>query len=107
MHETLLIEALQQGNEAIRRDAAAQLAKIGSSRAIKALADLFEKECDKPMEKAWADWLYMQANQHIAPMHPIVPTGFLVMTWIGGYLRDSRMLYGFCPREHARTESKG
>ena len=49
----------------------------------------------------------MQANQHIAPMHPIVPTGFLFMTWIGGYLRDSRMLYSFSPREHGRTESKG
>ena len=48
----------------------------------------------------------MEANPHIAPMHPIVPTGLLVMTWIGGYLRDSRMLYSFSPREHAGPESK-
>ena len=41
----------------------------------------------------------MEANQHVAPMHPIVPTVFLVLTWIGGYLRDSRMLYSFSPRD--------
>ena len=49
----------------------------------------------------------MEANQHVAPMHPIVPTGFLLMTWIGGYLRDSRMLYSFTPREHDSPKSKG
>ena len=37
----------------------------------------------------------MKGNPHVAPMSPIVPTGFLLMTWIGGYLRDSRMLYSF------------
>lgn len=35
----------------------------------------------------------------VAPMHPLVPTGFLLMTWIGGYLRDSRMLFSFSPRK--------
>jgi hypothetical protein len=40
----------------------------------------------------------MEANAQIAPMHPLVPTAFLAMTWIGGYLRDSRMLYSFQKR---------
>ena len=39
-----------------------------------------------------------QAESHVAPMHPLVPTAFLIMTWIGGYLRDSRMLFSFSPR---------
>jgi hypothetical protein len=47
----------------------------------------------------------MKENSHIAPMHPIVPTGFLLITWIGGYLRDARMLCSFSAREHASTES--
>ena len=49
----------------------------------------------------------MQASSHVAPMHPLVPVGFLMMTWIGGYLRDSRMLYSFRPREPDNRESKG
>jgi hypothetical protein len=40
----------------------------------------------------------MEANQ-IAPMHPLVPAGFLAMPWVGGYMRDSRMLYSFRPPE--------
>jgi hypothetical protein len=39
-----------------------------------------------------------EASQ-IAPMHPFVPIVFLAMTWVGGYLRDSRMLYSFSPSE--------
>jgi hypothetical protein len=42
----------------------------------------------------------------IAPMHPLVPTAFLGMTWVGGYLRDPRMLYSFSPPEHDGRESK-
>ena len=49
----------------------------------------------------------MQADSHIAPMHPLVPIGFLMMTWIGGYLRDSRMLFSFTPPEHDNRQSKG
>jgi hypothetical protein len=40
-----------------------------------------------------------QASQ-IAPMHPLVPTAFLAMTWVGGYLRDPRMFYSFSPAQH-------
>jgi hypothetical protein len=46
----------------------------------------------------------VEASQ-IAPMHPLVPTAFLVMTWVGGYLRDSRMFYSFSPPEHNGPES--
>lgn len=49
----------------------------------------------------------MEANSQIAPMHPLVPMGFLAATWVGGYLRDSRMLYSFSPPKHDRRESKG
>ena len=49
----------------------------------------------------------MEASRHVAPMHPIVPTGFLFLTWIGGYLRDSRMLYSFNAREHVSQKSNG
>jgi hypothetical protein len=42
----------------------------------------------------------------IAPMHPLVPTAFLAMTWVGGYLRDSRMLYSFSPPTHNSAELK-
>ena len=49
----------------------------------------------------------MEANSQIAPMHPLVPMGFLAMTWVGGYLRDPRMLYSFSPPEHNSRESKG
>ena len=38
---------------------------------------------------------FTEANAQTARMHPLVPTAFLIMTWIGGYLRDSRMLYSF------------
>ena len=48
----------------------------------------------------------VEAN-HIAPMHPLVPTAFLAMTWIGGYLRDARMFYSFSPAEHNSPESIG
>lgn len=48
----------------------------------------------------------LQANPQIAPMHPMAPTGLLVMTWIGGYLRDSRMLYSFSPPKHGGPDSK-
>ena len=48
----------------------------------------------------------MNADSHVAPMNPIVPTAFLMMTWIGGYLRDSRVLFSFSPREHDNKESK-
>lgn len=37
----------------------------------------------------------VEANAQIAPMHPVVPMAFLAMTWVGGYLRDPRMLYSF------------
>jgi hypothetical protein len=47
----------------------------------------------------------MEANSQIAPMHPLVPTAFLVTTWVGGYLRDSRMLYSFSAPEHDNRES--
>src|SRR5687767_8040799 len=47
----------------------------------------------------------VEANQ-IARMNPLVPTAFLAMTWVGGYLRDSRMLYSFRPPEHDNRESK-
>jgi hypothetical protein len=49
----------------------------------------------------------MGANSQIAPMHPLVPMGFLAMTWVGGYLRDSRMLYSFSPPEHKSPGSEG
>ena len=49
----------------------------------------------------------LEANSHIAPMHPLVPTAFLAITWVGGYLRDSRMLYSFSPPEHGNRESNG
>lgn len=39
--------------------------------------------------------LCLMESNRIAPMHPLVPTGFLAATWVGGYLRDSRMLYSF------------
>ncbi len=48
----------------------------------------------------------LEANPQIAPMHPAVPTAFLVMTWIGGYLRDSRMLYSFNPPKDGGPESR-
>jgi hypothetical protein len=48
----------------------------------------------------------MEASSHVAPMHPIVPIAFLVMTWIGGYLRDSRSLFSFSPRKHDSGESR-
>jgi hypothetical protein len=46
------------------------------------------------------------AHDRVAPMHPLVPTGFLMMTWIGGYLRDSRMLFSFSPRTRYLGETK-
>ena len=46
----------------------------------------------------------LMPNAPIAPMHPLVPTGFLLMTWIGGYLRDSRMLYSFSPSKNDSPE---
>ena len=49
----------------------------------------------------------VQAESHVAPMHPLVPTAFLIMTWVGGYLRDSRILFSFTPRKRDREESKG
>src|SRR5678816_689440 len=49
----------------------------------------------------------LKAESHIAPMHPLVPTAFLIMTWLGGYLRDSRTLFSFTPRKHDSEESKG
>jgi len=39
----------------------------------------------------------IESNVQIAPMHPLVPTAFLIMTWIGGYLRDPRIFYSFSP----------
>ena len=48
----------------------------------------------------------MKAEAHVAPMHPLVPTAFLIMTWVGGYLRDSRMLFSFTPRKRESGESK-
>ena len=48
----------------------------------------------------------MKAESHVAPMHPLVPTAFLIMTWVGGYLRDSRMLCSFTPRKRESEESK-
>jgi hypothetical protein len=48
----------------------------------------------------------MHTTSQVAPMHPLVPTGFLVMTWIGGYLRDSRTLFSFSSGKHANGESK-
>src|SRR5688572_32126094 len=48
----------------------------------------------------------MKAESHVAPMHPLVPMAFLIMTWIGGYLRDSRVLFSFSPRKRDGGESK-
>jgi hypothetical protein len=48
----------------------------------------------------------MQAEDVVAPIPPLVPVLFLVITWIGGYLRDSRMLYSFRPVVHETPESK-
>ena len=48
----------------------------------------------------------MEAHSQIATMHPLVPLGFLLMTWVGGYLRDSRMLYSFSPAAHDVPRSK-
>lgn len=48
----------------------------------------------------------MGANDQVAPMHPLFPTFFLVVTWIGGYLRDSRMLYSFRPSKPDSPEPK-
>ena len=47
-----------------------------------------------------------QADEVVAPISPLVPAVFLALTWIGGYLRDSRMLYSFQPRKHDTPESK-
>jgi hypothetical protein len=41
----------------------------------------------------------MQAADVVAPISPLVPVVLLALTWIGGYLRDSRMLYSFTPPE--------
>ena len=41
----------------------------------------------------------LKAEAHVAPMHPLVPAAFLIMTWVGGYLRDSRMLFSFTPKK--------
>ena len=49
----------------------------------------------------------IQAESHVAPMHPLVPTAFLIMTWVGGYLRDSRILFSFTPRKRDSEDSKG
>lgn len=49
----------------------------------------------------------IKAESHVAPMHPLVPTAFLIMTWVGGYLRDSRILFSFTPRKRDSEESKG
>ena len=49
----------------------------------------------------------IKAESHVAPMHPLVPTAFLIMTWVGGYLRDSRMLFSFSRRKRESGESKG
>ena len=49
----------------------------------------------------------MKAESHVAPMHPLVPTAFLIMTWVGGYLRDSRVLFSFTRRKRESGESKG
>jgi hypothetical protein len=38
---------------------------------------------------------FVEFNSQTARMHPLVPTAFLIMTWVGGYLRDPRMLYSF------------
>jgi hypothetical protein len=46
----------------------------------------------------------MQADEMVAPMSALLPIGFLVMTWIGGYLRDSRMLYSFRPPQRDHSE---
>jgi hypothetical protein len=51
--------------------------------------------------------LCLMESNHIAPMHPLLPTAFLALTWVGGYLRDSRMLYSFSPPEHGNRESEG
>lgn len=48
----------------------------------------------------------MQADDVVAPIPPFVPAAFLAMTWIGGYLRDSRMLYSFSPPGHDSPDSK-
>jgi hypothetical protein len=48
----------------------------------------------------------IKAESHVAPMHPLVPMTFLIMTWVGGYLRDSRMLFSFTPRKGESGESK-
>jgi hypothetical protein len=45
-----------------------------------------------------------QASQ-IAPMNPLVPIAFLGMTWVGGYLRDSRMLYSFSPPKQENSHA--
>jgi hypothetical protein len=49
---------------------------------------------------------FMETNAQGARMHPLVPTAFLIMTWIGGYLRDSRMLYSFSPEKQNGGEPK-
>lgn len=49
----------------------------------------------------------IKAESHVAPMHPLVPTAFLIMTWVGGYLRDSRILFSFTSRKRDSEESKG
>jgi hypothetical protein len=48
----------------------------------------------------------MQADDVVAPMPPLVPIGFLAMTWVGGYLRDSRMLFSLSPPKRHNSEPK-
>jgi hypothetical protein len=48
----------------------------------------------------------VEASAQIARMHPLLPTAFLMVTWIGGYLRDSRMLYSFSPAKHASAVAR-
>ena len=46
----------------------------------------------------------LQAESHVAPMHPLVPTAFLIITWVGGYLRDSRTLFSFTSQKRDSEE---
>jgi hypothetical protein len=48
----------------------------------------------------------MQADDVVAPMSALVPLGFLVMTWVGGYLRDSRVLFSLSPPERDNLDPK-
>lgn len=44
------------------------------------------------------------ADDIVAPVPPLMPIGFLVLTWVGGYLRDSRVLFSLSAPKRDKPE---